>query len=187
MSHPDNDNTEYWEEEPTDNWRRRDDADYDANAPSDDDGRSGKATIFHPSEANDPDKFRRLWKRHTSRESQQTAREAQRRRDAATWCNALEFTDYQRDRVVYLIDRVSFDNPLTGYALGSTEGILAIILHVAAEEGRELIEVLAVTGDGADVEVTDEQFAEILDHAGTPANDIMKTRQLLREEIDDVE
>jgi hypothetical protein len=120
--------------------------DWDRTAPDDDDGRSGMRTKFHASEASDEQKFGRLWSRHSTRQSKQAEREAQRRRDAATWCNALDMTDYQRDRVLYLVDRVSFDEPLDGYGLGSLRGILAIIVHVAAEDGRELIELIAVAG-----------------------------------------
>jgi hypothetical protein len=155
--------------------------------PSDDDGRTGMDTRFYPEEALNTAKYERLKQCHETRESKQAAIDADRRRDGATWCNSLSMTDYQRDRVLYLIDRVSFDDPLNGYALGAIEGILAIIVHVAAEDGRELIEVVAVGKEGTHVQPANGRFETILDHLSVDADAVATTRRLLREEIESVE
>lgn len=160
----------------------QDNGEYDMNTPSDDDGRTGLRTRFYPEEALDTQKYQRLRNRHETRESKQAAREAGRRRDGATWCNALDMTDFQRDRVLYLVDRVSFDETLNGYDFDAIEGVLAIIVHVAAEDGRELIRLVSVHED-PQVRTDDPRFQTICDHVGTTASRVASVRELCYDAI----
>jgi len=159
-----------------------DDPEYDIHRPSDDDGRTGMHTRFYPEEGSDTEKYERLKEKHESREDKQAEIDAGRRRDGATWCNALDFTDYQRDRVLYLIDRVDYTE-LNGFDLTAIEGVLAIIFHVSHEDGRPVMELTKFSDGDIGAESTTDRFQTICEHVGTTPSRVMQAHYVLRHEI----
>lgn len=112
------------------------DEEIDRTAPQDNDGRSQTRTGFNPYESPDPSKWQRLnqlndgWR---SPERKDQNRYADRKRYVDTFCDQLDMTPYQRDRV-WEIAR-SIDMSRMG-RYSSQQTILAIVTIVANEDRR---------------------------------------------------
>lgn len=165
---------------------RKERAEYDARAPSED--LDHAATRFHPQEAapSQYERFDRYQRHQEESETGQQYREFLRRRDAETWCARLELKRTQRRRVLHLVDRVDFTT-LNGYHYAAEDAILAIIVHVAIEGGREPIDLTrADGGDDVDATANSEELEAICEIIETDASELLRVREILREEIEDV-
>lgn len=188
---------------------------YDDSAPQEHDGRSTAATSFQPIESGDFDKWQRLRQRNDGNRSvsQGRRRMAGRRRDVQTWCSRLEFSDYQTSRVLFLLDHfapsetdadhenaeraasnqsASADSKATLNNLGNLSaetGILALIAHVANDEGRPVVPPATLkTGNEYPNRQTeiDDVYRDICEACKISIEDVSSAYNTLLPEIEDI-
>lgn len=132
------------------------------------DGRSNTRTFFYPEDAEyetqeQATKFRRLirWQDGEGHPSESRAAanfKADMERTAKTFCSQCEFTPYQTERVLHVMD----DLDVNSYGHYSTEKvILAVMSLVANEDRRHLRDEELFRGLVGDVGMTMEQVRTV--------------------------
>ena len=126
-------------------YERNRDAVIDANATPEHDGRAVTNTGWNPNDMDTKEEQRR-WRYlntlndgYRSSERKEKNREANRRRDAKTFMCELGCSEYQKNRVLYLID--SFDGGSMGGTTDDETLIMGIISLVMDEDDRSNREI----------------------------------------------
>lgn len=100
------------------------------------DGRAKTRTGFDPRDSDDPETWQRrldIQDGKWNRDENPGRAKAVQKRTAMTWCNALEMTTLQEDRVVWLLERIE-TNLFGTYSYEDI--IIGLITIVANEDGR---------------------------------------------------
>ena len=136
------------------------------------DGRSDTRTFFYPEEGEYESKdrerqFKRMirWQDGEGDSGRAAANfKADMKRTAETFCSAVEFNSYQRERVLHVMEVLDINS----YGHYSTEKILLAVMSLVANEDRRLLR-------------DEDSFRELCHSVGMTLEEVRKVRRMTRE------